>query len=428
MAPPQPVTNQIEHVARTAYGRLLAILARETGDIATAEDVLADAFTRALTTWADKGPPDNPESWLLTAARNRNRDRLRSSHHRTSLAGDTLEEMESRADAAIASTMTRLTTSDLPDERLKLMLVCAHPAIDERMHTPLMLQTVLGLDAKAIATAFAVPSATMAQRLVRTKAKIKQAAIPFAVPESHVLSERLDAVLEAIYGAFAADWQLTGDAAGAGDAHGASDLAREALFLADLMVGLMPDHAETLGLAALLWFGHSRSGTRIDCDGCLVPLDEQPAESWDKTALSRARALLRRASGHGKLGRYQIEAAIQSVHADRLETDRVNWTAIVQLYEGLMHLAPTLGAAVARAAAVGRAYGPSAGLSALDQVAPADAEAFQPAWAVRAHLLAERGDGEAAHRAYQRAIDLTTNLAQRRFLTQRQRVRSAGRK
>jgi RNA polymerase sigma-70 factor (ECF subfamily) len=403
------IHKQIEHVARTAYGRLIALLARGTQDIALAEDALADAFAKALQTWPANGIPDNPEGWLLTVARNRTIDRLRSSAHKTSLAGDTLEEMEHRSHAAIVSTLTMLQTEELPDERLKLMFVCAHPAIDAAVRTPLMLQSVLGLDATTIATAFAVPTATMAQRLVRAKRKIKQAAIPFVLPERSQMSPRLECVLEAIYGAYSSDW-LTSDRD-----ETSADLYHEAMFLADLIVDLLPSNAEALGLASLMWFIHSRRSTRI-CDGRYVPLGEQDTMRWNRTALARAQTLLERAGKQNRLGRYQLEAAIQSIHARRIMGEEVNWHAIVQLYEGVMTLAPTLGAAVARAAAVGEAYGPEAGLNALATIDNNAAHAFQPAWVTRAHLLAQSGKLSEADEAYQRALSLTTDPMVRRFL------------
>lgn len=404
------IAAEIERVARTAYGRLVAILAAATGDIAAAEDGLAEAFARALEHWPEQGIPDNPESWLLTVARNRNKDRLRSSAHRTSLAGDTLEQMERRNDAAIARTMDSAQTDAVPDERLKLLFVCAHPAIDASIRTPLMLQTVLGLEAATIASAFAIPSATMAQRLVRAKRKIKQAAIPFTLPDRAQITDRLESVLEAIYGAYASHWLGTGP-----DALSA-DLCHEAMFLADLIVDLLPDHPEALGLASLMWFIHARRPARLSAGGAFVPLAQQDTSLWTPVALARARALLGRASAQRQLGRFQLEAAIQSIHAQRADGHPVNWQAIAQLYEGLMALAPTLGAGVARAAAVGEASGPQAGLAALAQLEDEAIRTFQPAWVTRARLLAQAGQTAEAASAYNRAIALTTDPATRRFL------------
>lgn len=407
--------NTVDQVARTAYGRLVAVLAKRTGDIAAAEDAIADAFSRALVRWPEDGIPSNPEGWLLTVAHNRENDRLRSSAHKTSLAGDTLEDMERRSDAAIAKTMQTLTTDSLPDERLKLMFVCAHPAIDETIRTPLMLQTVLGLEAADIAAAFAVPTSTMAQRLVRAKRKIKQAGIPFEVPDRDALDERLEYVLEAIYGAYASQWLLSDNP----DTENARDLCDEALFLSDLLVECMPDHAEALGLASLLWFIRSRSAVRVSVDGELVPISVQDCAGWDRLALARGHALLNRASAFGQIGRFQLEAAIQCVHADRKRTGETDWPAIVQLYQGLLSQVPTLGAAVAHAAAVGEAFGPQAGLNALDRLDQDALLTFQPAWATRAHLLSQGASDSATLAAFEGAIALTRDPATRAYLTRK---------
>jgi predicted RNA polymerase sigma factor len=403
---PLEVQSRLAQVTRDSYGRLLAVLAAPTRDIAAAEDALADALERALARWPDDGIPANPEGWILTVARNRLRDMWKSSAHRmTALLG----EIDS------APTPLEDDTPAIPDRRLELMLVCAHPAIAPNVRTPLMLQAVLGVEAAAIAEAFAVEPATMAQRLVRAKKRIRDAGIPFVLPERDDLGVRLPAVLEAVYGAYAIDWQLTPQGAPI------ESLSAEALHLALVLAELLPDEPEVLGLAALVCLSEARRPARRTANGGFIPLDEQDTSRWDTTLIARGESLLRRAHDLGQPGRFQYEAAIQSAHCARATWGRVDHHALQKLHRAVLHVAPSLGAAVASAAVDGEVDGPDAGLRALDAITDPAVERFQPAWATRAHLLAEAGRAADAAEAYRRAIELTADPGAAEFLSRRLR-------
>jgi RNA polymerase sigma-70 factor (ECF subfamily) len=399
-----------EAAARASYGRLLALLAARDGDIQRAEDALAEAFERALRHWPDDGVPHNPDGWLLTVARNRLRDLYRSSAHRTAA--------EAGAGPEPAVPPEDPDPDEIGDRRLELMFVCAHPAVEAGIRTPLMLQTVLGAEARDIAAAFAVPASTMAQRLVRAKRRVRDARIPFRVPDRDEVPSRLPPVLEAVYGAYAIDWR-----GAAPEVRGS--LTGDALTLALLLAQLLPE-PEVLGLAALLCFSVARADAR-EVDGVFVPLDEQDVARWDAGLIQHGEALLRRAlagsgaDAAGPPGRFRLEAAVQSVHCARARTGRTDWPALLGLHRALLRVAPTLGGRVALAAVLGQAEGPEAGLAELDRVAASDPAAgrFQPLWATRAHLLARSGAAAAARAAYAKARSLTTDPALRDFLADR---------
>ena len=397
-----------EAVARRSYGKLVALLAARTGDLSGAEDALADAFAAALVDWPKGAVPQNPEAWLLTVARRRAMDGVRRRRSREAAAAQ-LRMVADELEAAAA------IDTAIPDERLRLMFACAHPAIDAAIRAPLILQTVLGFDAAAIASAFLVSPKAMGQRLVRAKTKIRQAGIPFRIPDRSELAGRLDSVLQAIYAAFAAGW---GDAAGS-DAQ-RRNLAEEAIWLGRLVASLLPDEPEALGLVSLMLHAEARRRARRDADGEYVPLAEQSPLLWDAKMIDEAERLLLHASRMGRSGRFQLEAAIQSAHAARRLSGRTDWAAIERLYLALSERfdSPVLGVNLAVAAAETR--GPAAGVAALERLA-ADARLadYQPYWAALADFLARTGDAAAADRAYARAIGLTADPAVRRFLEQR---------
>jgi predicted RNA polymerase sigma factor len=400
--------SMAEAVARRSYGKLVAFLAARTRDVAIAEDALSEAFASALADWPVNGCPSNPEAWLLTVARRKTIDVARR-RRSGEIAVERLQVMAEGLDAAA-------TDAEIPDRRLALMFVCAHPAIEAGIRAPLILQVVLGLDAKTIASAFLTSPAAMSKRLVRAKDKIRQAGIPFRVPDREELPGRLDTVLDAIYAAFTEGWTDPG-----GTDATRRDLTEEAMFLARLVTELLPQEPEALGLLALLLHGEARRRARRQADGEYVPLAEQDTALWDWQMIVEAEGLLRRASALGSVGRYQLEAALQSAHVHRCRTGQANWADVVQLYDALFALVGSPVIAINRALAIAEMHGAGTGLEAMQEVA-ADVRLaeYQPYWAARAELLAKTGAHGEARAAYEMAIGLERDPAVRRFLQGRQ--------
>ncbi|MEH1954344.1 MULTISPECIES: RNA polymerase sigma factor [unclassified Nostoc] len=399
-----------ELAARNSYGQLVAYLAVRTHDVAAAEDVLGDAFLAALKAWPEKGVPDNPEAWLLLTARRRLIDDARQAKVKASAA---------YALKLIADDVQQETSLEVlfPDDRVKLLFICAHPAIDAGIRTPLMLQTVLGLNAAQIASAFLIAPVTMSQRLVRAKAKIRDAGIAFELPEAKDLAMRLDAVLEAIYAAYSNGWEnVTGvDPRRKG-------LTEEAIWLARLCVQLLPEEPEARGLLALMLHCEARRDARRTKNGAYIPLLEQDVTLWSQPMLNEAERELAEAAKFNQLGKFQLEAAIQSTHAQRRVTERTDWQTLALLYEGLIQFSPTLGALVGHAAAIAEAKGLEQGLALLEALPAESVKSYQPYWALKAHLLKHLGQNSQAKQAYTRAIGLVEDPAIREFLVRQSSV------
>jgi RNA polymerase sigma-70 factor (ECF subfamily) len=395
-----------EAVARRSRGKLVAFLAARSGDLAAAEDALSDAFASALSVWPREGCPANPEAWLLTVARRK----LIDNHRRQRETADS-EELE-----LLADTMSFAAAEhELPDRRLALLFACTHPAIDPAIRAPLMLQVVLGLEAAQIASAFLASPAAMAQRLVRAKAKIRDAGIPFRVPDRSELAGRLEAVLDSIYACFAEGWI---DAAGTDMAR--RELAGEAIFLGRLLAELLPDEPEVCGLLALMLYAEARRPARRSAEGKFVPLKLQDRSLWDAAMIEEAESALRQASSARVIGRYQLEAAIQSAHIEGARTRSISWSAIVTLYDALVELTGSPVASINRAIAIAEVDGPAAGMRALNEVsADPRMSAYQPYWAARANLLARTGARDEARRAYEIAMGLERDPAVREYLQAR---------
>ncbi len=390
-----------EQAARDAYGRLLAVLVARSRDIAASEDALSEAFLAALRSWPVDGVPANPQGWLMTAARNHLHNMRR---HQGVVDA-------SAADLALLQDEAAPEASAVPDDRLKLLLVCAHPSIDAAVRTPLMLQTVLGLDAAQIAAAFLVAPATMGQRLVRAKAKIRDAGLRFELPSAEDMPGRLEDVLAAIYAAYGTSW----DAVPGADTS-QHDLVDEALFLARLLVGLLPEEPEPRGLLALMLYCEARRPARRAADGSFVPLNQQDARLWRSELIIEAEGHLTTAAQRGIFGRYQCEAAIQSVHVQSPLTGRTHHEALATLYALLAQHSPSVGVRVAQAAARVEAGDATQALVMLSQLVPAEVASYQPYWVTLAHAERAAGRPRAAQQGLERAIGLTEDPAVRAYL------------
>jgi RNA polymerase sigma-70 factor, ECF subfamily len=392
----------VEDIARASYGRLVALLVARTRDVPLAEDFLSEAFAAALEQWPTQGVPANPDAWLVTVAKRRHLDDLRRGQVQTN-AEPHLQMLAAQIEDASP------TAEDLPDRRLALMFACAHPLIEQGARAPLILQTVLGITAKAIASAFLVSPGSMSQRLVRAKAHIKECGIPLSVPGQSEMPDRLAAVLEALYAAYSTGWD---------EAHeGASELAPEAIWLSRLTAAMLPEEPEAKALLALMLYAEARRGARRDGEGCYVPMDRQNIALWDTVQISNAENLLHDCNRSGPSGRYQLEAAIQSAHIARRLTGANCWPAIVALYDHLVCLTNSPVAALNRVAALAEVEGPEAALAELSALCEDKRLlAYQPYWATMAHLNLRAGHTEAARAALTIAIGLSTDEAVRQYL------------
>ncbi len=393
----------VERAARESYGKLVALVGRATRDLHAAEDAVSDALAKALETWPRTGVPEHPDAWLLTAARRRLIDDARRGRRR-----QTLDELDPIAALP--------PDGPIPDERLALLFACAHPAIDPAARTPLLLRCVLGVELDRIASIFLVSPAALKKRLTRAKAKIRDAGIRLETPEGEQLGPRLATVLSAIYAALTAGVDAVEQ-----NAEGAAGrLAEEAIWLARITADLLPNEPEPRGLLALGLYCESRAAARIDAEGVFVPLDEQNRTRWDATMIDQAEAALREASAARRPGRFQIEAAIQSAHVARLRKGEDNWHSIVGFYDALLGLAPSIGAAVGRVAAIaetGDLTRASEELEKLHREAGERLAAFQPYWAVRGELHRRRGESAKAQQALTKAAALAADPSVRRHLS-----------
>ncbi|MHB8507317.1 MAG: RNA polymerase sigma factor [Candidatus Dormibacteria bacterium] len=391
--------TEIERVFREEYGRTVSVLVRTFGDIDIAEEAVQDAFTVAVRRWAESGPPPSPAGWIITTAKNRAIDRLRRESSR--------EDRHAQA-ALLHAEREPLEMTDVADERLRLVFTCCHPSLAPEVQVALTLRLLGGLTTVEIARAYLVPEATMAQRLVRAKNKIRAAHIPYRVPTRDELPARLGAVLTVVYLVF-----NEGHVASAGDQLVRTDLCAEAIRLGRQLLELLPDDPEVMGLLALMLLTDSRRRARADSNGELVLLADQDRGRWDRALIAEGQALVRRCLAVNRPGPYQLQAAIGAVHSDAPTADQTDWHQVLALYDQLMAIAPTPVVALNRAVVVAELTGAAQALATVDAL---DLPGYYLYHAVRADLLGRLGREAEAGEAYGAALRLTTNAAEQAFL------------
>jgi RNA polymerase sigma-70 factor (ECF subfamily) len=408
----------LAEIFRAEAGRCTATLIRVLGDIDLAEDAVAEAFAIAAEQWPTRGVPPNPGGWITTTARNRAIDRLRRESTRTDrqVAAIRLDTDDMPPDPNAELDTLDDFVDVVPDDQLRLMFLCCHPALAADAQVALTLRLLGGLDTPEIARAFLVPEPTLAQRIVRAKRKLRDNHAPYRVPDAAELPDRLDAVLTAIYLIY-----TEGHTATTGERLTRVDLSLEAIRLARVLTELLPDEPEAVGLLALTLLTEARRPARTAPDGSMIRLTDQDRSRWDPLLIAEGHTLVRACLRRNQPGPFQIQAAIAAVHADAATADATDWSQIVHLYDQLHAMRPNPLVALNRAVAVGELEGAAAGLAALDSLDATPLEAYQPYHAARADLLARAGSDEAIA-AYDRAIDLTTNGAERRFLEAQRNV------